>query len=118
MDHLAVTVRAPFEDTPRSISAPSCTVSGINSTPKRRYRGLDGSELADAGGRSGIPKDRDSRDTRRNLFEPLNRFPLMLGTVRVTCCNAPTAGASGAYLAWLVRVQIRNHEPITSASDV
>jgi len=33
MDHLAVTVRAPFEDTPRSISAPSCTVSGINSTP-------------------------------------------------------------------------------------
>jgi hypothetical protein len=33
MDHLAVTVRAPFEDTPRSISAPSCTASGINSTP-------------------------------------------------------------------------------------
>jgi hypothetical protein len=42
--------------------------------PKRRCRGLDGSELADPGGRSGIPKDRD--------------------------------------------VQIRNHEPITSASDV
>jgi hypothetical protein len=31
---------------------------------------LDGSELADPGGRSGM-KDRDSRDTRRNLFEPL-----------------------------------------------
>jgi hypothetical protein len=30
----------------------------------------------------------------------------------------PYGRASGAYLAWLVRVQIRNHEPTTSASDV
>lgn len=86
--------------------------------PKRRCRGLDGSELADPGGRSGIPKDRDSRDTRRNLFEPLNRFPLMLGTVRVTCCNAPTAGL--AERTWLgssaCKFAITNRQPLQAMS--
>jgi hypothetical protein len=73
MDHLAVTVRAPFEDTPRSISAPSCTVSGINSTPNQGAADWMAANWRIPAGEA-ASRDRD--------------------------------------------VQIRNHEPITSASDV